>query len=146
MTARLPISADSIAVAMMRVPVPPVLDAPAVLVPVDTPTPTSRQTAIEESFRSTKKTRATGSTAGGGVKKRSPKPRPNAHGGGAGSASTRYWSKDECERFHVAVKKYGAENFEAIAADVGTRTAVQVRSHAQKYYMKLCRRYKCTKK
>ena len=46
----------------------------------------------------------------------------------------------------MAVKKYGAENFEAIAADVGTRTAVQVRSHAQKYYMKLCRRYKCTKK
>lgn len=48
------------------------------------------------------------------------------------------WAKDEHERFVAALKRFGRD-WKAIENSVGTRTAVQIRSHAQKYFIKLKR-------
>lgn len=56
-------------------------------------------------------------------------------------SESRYWSKEEREKFNVALKMFGTD-FEAIAAFVGTRNSTQVRTHAQKYYAKMVRDYK----
>jgi len=56
-------------------------------------------------------------------------------------SENRYWTKEEREKFHVALKMFGTD-FEAIAAFVGTRNSTQVRTHAQKYYAKMVRDYK----
>uniref|UniRef100_A0A7S2ZWG9 Uncharacterized protein n=1 Tax=Rhodosorus marinus TaxID=101924 RepID=A0A7S2ZWG9_9RHOD len=48
------------------------------------------------------------------------------------------WADDEHERFVAALKRYGRD-WKAIESSVGTRTAVQIRSHAQKYFIKLRR-------
>jgi len=54
-------------------------------------------------------------------------------------AQPRYWTDDEHERFLDALEKFGHKDVKAIANYVGTRNATQVRSHAQKYFMKLAR-------
>mmetsp|Transcript_7221 Transcript_7221/g.20353 ORF Transcript_7221/g.20353 Transcript_7221/m.20353 type:complete len:983 (-) Transcript_7221:288-3236(-) len=46
------------------------------------------------------------------------------------------WSAEEHERFIEAVEKYGRK-WKSVAEYVHTRTPVQIRSHAQKYYNKL---------
>lgn len=51
----------------------------------------------------------------------------------------RYWSNDEHQRFLEGVTKYGRKSLKAIADHVGTRTATQVRTHSQKYFLKLAR-------
>jgi len=56
-------------------------------------------------------------------------------------SESRYWTKEEREKFYVALKMFGTD-FEAIAAFVGTRNSTQVRTHAQKYYAKMVRDYK----
>mmetsp|Transcript_60659 Transcript_60659/g.149153 ORF Transcript_60659/g.149153 Transcript_60659/m.149153 type:complete len:371 (+) Transcript_60659:244-1356(+) len=56
------------------------------------------------------------------------KPRPS---------QSRYWTEEEHQRFLDAVKIYGAHDHKAIAAKVGTRTSLQVRSHSQKFLKKL---------
>lgn len=50
---------------------------------------------------------------------------------------SRYWTPEEHQRFLEAVKKFGLKDVKAVAAYVGTRNATQVRTHAQKYYLRL---------
>eukprot|EP00179_Madagascaria_erythrocladioides_P011483 CAMPEP_0198368794 /NCGR_PEP_ID=MMETSP1450-20131203/155879_1 /TAXON_ID=753684 ORGANISM="Madagascaria erythrocladiodes, Strain CCMP3234" /NCGR_SAMPLE_ID=MMETSP1450 /ASSEMBLY_ACC=CAM_ASM_001115 /LENGTH=364 /DNA_ID=CAMNT_0044076307 /DNA_START=2107 /DNA_END=3201 /DNA_ORIENTATION=+ len=52
---------------------------------------------------------------------------------------TRYWTADEHARFLKGVGKFGPRNYAAIATLVRSRTAKQVRTHAQKYEMRLAR-------
>lgn len=47
-----------------------------------------------------------------------------------------WWSKDEHDLFLQAMQEHG-KNWKKIAEVVGTRTVSQVRSHAQKYFLKL---------
>lgn len=46
------------------------------------------------------------------------------------------WTKDECRRFEEALKKFG-KHWKKVEAYVGTRSSTQVRSHAQKYFLKI---------
>eukprot|EP00177_Eucheuma_denticulatum_P006690 GFKZ01012163.1.p1 GENE.GFKZ01012163.1~~GFKZ01012163.1.p1 ORF type:complete len:784 (-),score=137.63 GFKZ01012163.1:210-2561(-) len=50
---------------------------------------------------------------------------------------SRYWTQDEHQRFLAAVSAYGPKNYGQISEYVGTRSAKQVRTHAQKYQKKL---------
>eukprot|EP00183_Erythrolobus_madagascarensis_P006812 CAMPEP_0185844840 /NCGR_PEP_ID=MMETSP1354-20130828/936_1 /TAXON_ID=708628 /ORGANISM="Erythrolobus madagascarensis, Strain CCMP3276" /LENGTH=532 /DNA_ID=CAMNT_0028544629 /DNA_START=463 /DNA_END=2061 /DNA_ORIENTATION=+ len=52
---------------------------------------------------------------------------------------TRYWSRGEHERFLEGVRLYGMKNYNMIGKLVGTRNAQQVRTHAQKFEMRLAR-------
>eukprot|EP00287_Rhodomonas_sp_CCMP768_P003134 CAMPEP_0196718590 /NCGR_PEP_ID=MMETSP1091-20130531/1761_1 /TAXON_ID=302021 /ORGANISM="Rhodomonas sp., Strain CCMP768" /LENGTH=328 /DNA_ID=CAMNT_0042059293 /DNA_START=118 /DNA_END=1101 /DNA_ORIENTATION=- len=54
-------------------------------------------------------------------------------------SQSRYWSEEEHQRFLVAIQTYGHKDVKAIASVVRTRNATQVRTHAQKYFMKLAR-------
>eukprot|EP00287_Rhodomonas_sp_CCMP768_P018311 CAMPEP_0202807956 /NCGR_PEP_ID=MMETSP1389-20130828/582_1 /ASSEMBLY_ACC=CAM_ASM_000865 /TAXON_ID=302021 /ORGANISM="Rhodomonas sp., Strain CCMP768" /LENGTH=271 /DNA_ID=CAMNT_0049478115 /DNA_START=72 /DNA_END=887 /DNA_ORIENTATION=- len=64
----------------------------------------------------------------------------------SGQAQRRYWNEDEHQRFLEGLEKYGPKSVKAIAEFVGTRTATQVRTHAQKYYQKLARMRKTDSK
>lgn len=50
---------------------------------------------------------------------------------------TRYWQPDEHQRFLTGLKMYGHKDIKSIARFVGTRNSTQVRTHAQKYFMKI---------
>lgn len=58
------------------------------------------------------------------------------------TGKTRYWTEVEHNQFLYASKLFGPKNYVAISQLVGTRTAKQVRTHAQKYQMKLDREAK----
>lgn len=45
------------------------------------------------------------------------------------------WTKEECQRFEEGLKKFG-RNWKKVEAFVGTRSGTQIRSHAQKYFLK----------
>ncbi|KAL6062571.1 Myb-like protein I [Balamuthia mandrillaris] len=57
-------------------------------------------------------------------------------------AQSRYWTPEEHQRFLEGVEKYGPKDVKAIAAHVGTRNPTQVRTHAQKYYLRIERERK----
>ncbi|KAA8498033.1 Myb-like protein J [Porphyridium purpureum] len=61
----------------------------------------------------------------------------SAASSGTAEGQTRYWNRAEHERFLLGLQVHGLKSYTAIAATVGTRTAQQVRTHAQKYEMKL---------
>lgn len=50
-----------------------------------------------------------------------------------------FWNEEEHKRFLEGIERFGVKNFKKIAEHVGTRTRLQIRSHAQKYFMKLKR-------
>eukprot|EP01122_Echinamoeba_exundans_P016841 TRINITY_DN8665_c0_g1_i1.p1 TRINITY_DN8665_c0_g1~~TRINITY_DN8665_c0_g1_i1.p1 ORF type:complete len:515 (-),score=98.15 TRINITY_DN8665_c0_g1_i1:120-1664(-) len=58
---------------------------------------------------------------------------------GKKAQQSRYWRKDEHDRFMEALRKYGRKDVKSIAAHVATRNPTQVRTHAQKYFLKLKR-------
>jgi SHAQKYF class myb-like DNA-binding protein len=54
---------------------------------------------------------------------------------GTGQEHTGRWTKEEHELFLRALERYGKE-WKKVAAMVKTRTVVQTRTHAQKYFQK----------
>ena len=60
------------------------------------------------------------------------------------TSQSRYWTEDEHQRFMDAIQKFGHKDMKGIACFVGSRNATQVRSHVQKYYMRLARSNKQT--
>lgn len=55
---------------------------------------------------------------------------------------SRYWTPDEHARFLEALGVHGAKDVRAIASFVGTRNATQVRTHAQKFFLRRAREAK----
>ena len=49
------------------------------------------------------------------------------------------WTKDEHEKFLDGIRIYGKE-WKKIASMIDTRTVVQIRTHAQKYFQKLAKK------
>ncbi|KAI0565054.1 SANT domain containing protein [Gracilaria domingensis] len=70
-----------------------------------------------------------------------PSPPPAAahhqHPDDAKKTSSRYWTADEHSRFLEGLRLFGQKDIKAIARHVGTRNATQVRTHAQKYYLRI---------
>ncbi|OSX78476.1 hypothetical protein BU14_0108s0024 [Porphyra umbilicalis] len=65
-----------------------------------------------------------------------------AVGGGGGADETkkctsRYWTAEEHGRFLEGLEIFGAKDIKAISRHVGTRTPIQVRTHAQKHNLRL---------
>lgn len=52
-------------------------------------------------------------------------------------AQPRFWTPEEHAKFLQAAKMFGYGNAHGIAKYVGTRTVAQVRTHTQKYFVKL---------
>lgn len=76
-------------------------------------------------------TRSTMSSGWSGVKKSGKVP-----------GQTRYWTPGEHRRFLEAIKRFGHKDLRAISAYVGTRNVTQVRTHTQKFFMRLLREAK----
>lgn len=55
---------------------------------------------------------------------------------------SRYWTPHEHQRFLEALGKFGPKDVRAIANYVGSRNATQVRTHAQKYFLRMARERK----
>lgn len=60
----------------------------------------------------------------------------------APKVQSRYWTPNEHKRFLEALQKFGAKDVRAIASYVGSRNATQVRTHAQKYFLRVAREAK----
>eukprot|EP00188_Purpureofilum_apyrenoidigerum_P000646 Plantae.Rhodophyta-Purpureofilum_apyrenoidigerum.ctg12964.p1 GENE.Plantae.Rhodophyta-Purpureofilum_apyrenoidigerum.ctg12964~~Plantae.Rhodophyta-Purpureofilum_apyrenoidigerum.ctg12964.p1 ORF type:complete len:207 (+),score=44.48 Plantae.Rhodophyta-Purpureofilum_apyrenoidigerum.ctg12964:401-1021(+) len=54
-------------------------------------------------------------------------------------STSRYWTSEEHQRFLEGLAKFGHKDVKAISNYVATRNATQVRTHAQKYYLRLSR-------
>eukprot|EP00899_Mesostigma_viride_P016348 jgi/Mesvir1/24714/Mv21989-RA.2 len=52
--------------------------------------------------------------------------------------TTRYWTTEEHDKFMEGKEKYGLD-YEALSAFIGTRTPTQVRTHCQKFTLKVVR-------
>lgn len=57
-------------------------------------------------------------------------------------AQSRYWTSNEHKRFLEALQKFGTKDVRSIATYVGSRNATQVRTHAQKYFLRIAREAK----
>lgn len=55
---------------------------------------------------------------------------------------SRYWTPEEHKLFLEALQKFGHKDLRSISAHVGTRNMTQVRTHSQKYFMRLMREAK----
>ncbi|KAF1315171.1 Myb-like dna-binding protein, partial [Globisporangium splendens] len=62
------------------------------------------------------------------------------------SSNARVWSKEEHDRFLVALRMYPRGPWQRIADQVRTRSARQAQTHAQKYYEKVERRLRGLRK
>lgn len=51
--------------------------------------------------------------------------------------SSRYWTPEEHKRFLEGLELYGPREIKSISRHVGTRSATQVRTHAQKYWLRV---------
>lgn len=58
------------------------------------------------------------------------------------AGQSRYWTPSEHRLFVEALSLYGTKDLKAIAAHVATRNQTQVRTHAQKWSMRLVREAK----
>jgi SHAQKYF class myb-like DNA-binding protein len=54
-------------------------------------------------------------------------------------SQSRYWTPEEHQMFLDGLDQYGPKDVKAISACVGSRNATQVRTHAQKYFLRLLR-------
>lgn len=72
------------------------------------------------------------------------KDKSKSHDGGYKVAQSRYWTQEEHEAFLEALERFGPKDVKAISAFVGTRNPTQVRTHAQKYFLRLDREKKKT--
>ena len=52
-----------------------------------------------------------------------------------------HWSKEEHERFILAVQEFGRD-WKKVSEEVGSRSSNQIRSHAQKHFLKHDRKHK----
>lgn len=57
------------------------------------------------------------------------------------SKSAGRWSKEEHQKFVEGVTKFG-KNWKKVEEYIGTRTGAQIRSHAQKFFIRLTKEYK----
>lgn len=71
-----------------------------------------------------------------GVRKRTKEPAKKVPG------QSRYWTPEEHRLFLEALNMYGHKDLKGISAWVGTRNMTQVRTHSQKYFMRLMREAK----
>lgn len=55
---------------------------------------------------------------------------------------SRYWTQEEHKRFLEALQRFGEKDVKSIAAYVGSRSPTQVRTHGQKYFLRLERERK----
>jgi len=96
---------------------------------------TETVSSAKVSSSSKRSTKRPGAGDAKGSKKRrvqSRRPRPeNTHTG--------RWTKDEHEKFLHGINVYGKE-WKKIASMIETRTVVQIRTHAQKYFQKLAKK------
>ena len=51
------------------------------------------------------------------------------------------WSKEEHHRFIEGLTKYG-KNWKKVEEHIGTRSGAQIRSHAQKFFIRLTKEFK----
>lgn len=63
-------------------------------------------------------------------------PPPDAPSPRAPPPQPRYWTPEEHRLFMDAVQRYGWKDVKSIAQHVGTRTPTQVRTHAQKLFLR----------
>ncbi len=54
------------------------------------------------------------------------------------NGSTGRWTNEEHQQFEDGLRKYGKQ-WKRIAEEIPTRTVVQIRTHAQKYFLKLAK-------
>lgn len=62
-----------------------------------------------------------------------------AAGGAKKGGTSRYWTAEEHARFLDGLRQFGAKDIKGIARHVGSRSATQVRTHQQKYNLRLLR-------
>lgn len=80
-------------------------------------------------------------TATGGVSKKT-KSKKERQAKAKIPGQSRYWTREEHQLFLEALNKYGHKNLRSISSYVGTRNMTQVRTHSQKYFMRLMREAK----
>ncbi|GAB0491845.1 hypothetical protein MMPV_003100 [Pyropia vietnamensis] len=68
-----------------------------------------------------------------------PAPAAAASGGAKKGGTSRYWTAEEHARFLDGLRQFGAKDIKGIARHVGSRSATQVRTHQQKYNLRLLR-------
>eukprot|EP00166_Cyanidium_caldarium_P001665 ctg_1859.g559 len=81
-------------------------------------------------------------TGAGGIIKRKCSGRGifrNVAGGSKSASQPRYWTEEEHQRYLEALELYGPKDVRAISDHVGTRNPTQVRTHSQKYFLRLSR-------
>lgn len=101
-----------------------------------TPQPSSTTCPAASAARSSRKH----SVSGGAVKKsKAKKERPSKV---KIPGQSRYWTPEEHKLFLEALQKFGHKDLRSISAHVGTRNMTQVRTHSQKYFMRLMREAK----
>jgi SHAQKYF class myb-like DNA-binding protein len=67
-------------------------------------------------------------------------PVSSVHATKSRSKTSGRWTKEEHQRFIEGIKKYG-KNWKQVEEHVGTRSGAQIRSHAQKFFIRLEREY-----
>lgn len=76
---------------------------------------------------------------GTGSKKQSSRRRSSAGSkSSAAGENTGRWTEEECDKFEEGLKKFGKQ-WQLIAKEIPSRTIVQIRTHAQKHFLRLAK-------